>query len=586
MLSVKGLELYFDEKSGIEDNRLLQKKDSSMKKGLLLSMLLLLSFVFCFYPAHPQKSKFSSSLEKPFVIVIPSYNNSAYCKKNLTSVLDQNYANFRVIYIDDCSSDDTFAKVEALVAGSPHASRCILQRNTSNQGALANLYRAVHSCRDEEIVLIVDGDDYLAHENVLQILNKTYADPDVWMTYGNYLDYPSFKQEPHICKEVSPKVIAKGAFRSVEWSTSHLRTFYASLFKKIRLSDLLYEGKFFPMGADLACTYPLLEMAGSHSRFIKDVLYLYNRSNPLNDHKKDVALQRNCADCIKKLPRYAPLGELPSTTLASDAADIVIFSYDRPLQLHALLESIEKYISRIQSITVIYRSSAPEFQSAYETVNNTFPHARFIAQSERPQEDFKPLLLQAVYETKSPYVLFAVDDMIVKDFIDLGASIHALEAAQAYGFYFSHSTSLKQSFMRRCSEALPPLVPLGNMYAWQFKHGEIDWKYPNSLDMVLYRKEEIRKDLLKMSFHNPNTFEDLWDKRAQLKKIGLFYEDSKVVGIPLNLVNPSDNRALHTHSAAELLEKYKRGLKLDIAPLYQIKNSSKHIPYEPTFIRR
>ena len=215
-----------------------------------------------------------------------------------------------------------------------------------------------------------------------------------------------------------------------------------------------------------------------------------------------------------------------------------------------------------------------------------FPKAHFLAQSDRPQEDFKPLVLQAVYGTKSPYILFAVDDMIVKDFIDLSASIRSLEAAQAYGFYFCHSTRLKESFMRSCAQPLPPLVRLESAFAWQFKQGEVDWKYPNSLDMVLYRKEEIRKDLLKMPFHNPNTFEDLWDKRAKLKKIGLFYENSKAVGIPLNLVNPSENRALHTLTAAELLEKYKAGLKIDIAPLCQIQNTSKHIPYEPTFIQR
>ena len=72
--------------------------------------------------------------------------------------------------------------------------------------------------KDEEIVLVLDGDDCLAHENVLKALNKAYADPDVWMTYGNYLDYPTLlKQEPCICKEIPQKVIAAGSFRSAEW---------------------------------------------------------------------------------------------------------------------------------------------------------------------------------------------------------------------------------------------------------------------------------------------------------------------------------------------------------------------------------
>ena len=36
--------------------------------------------------------------EKPFVIVVPSYNNEKYCEQNLLSILGQEYQNFRVIY--------------------------------------------------------------------------------------------------------------------------------------------------------------------------------------------------------------------------------------------------------------------------------------------------------------------------------------------------------------------------------------------------------------------------------------------------------------------------------------------------------
>ena len=39
--------------------------------------------------------------EKPMVVVIPSYNNIKWYKKNLDSVLNQKYQNFRVILIDD-----------------------------------------------------------------------------------------------------------------------------------------------------------------------------------------------------------------------------------------------------------------------------------------------------------------------------------------------------------------------------------------------------------------------------------------------------------------------------------------------------
>lgn len=251
------------------------------------------------------------SVEKPFVIVIPSYNNSAYCEHNLMSVLTQNYNNYRVIYIDDCSKDDTYEKVKSMIERSPIRSRVTLIHNPQNQGALKNLYLAIQSCSDEEVVVTVDGDDFLAHANVLKKLNKVYADPQVWMTYGNYLDYPSYKQKPLICKPLPKSVIRNNSYRNHEWVTSHLRTFYAGLFKKIPKEDLMLEGQFLPMGWDLAFMFPMLEMSGEHCKFIEDILYLYNRSNPINDHKINLALQSACANHVRSKRAYTALTTPP-----------------------------------------------------------------------------------------------------------------------------------------------------------------------------------------------------------------------------------------------------------------------------------
>ena len=47
-----------------------------------------------------------------FVFIIPSYNNEKYYKKNLDSVINQTYKNWRIIYIDDASTDNTFELVK------------------------------------------------------------------------------------------------------------------------------------------------------------------------------------------------------------------------------------------------------------------------------------------------------------------------------------------------------------------------------------------------------------------------------------------------------------------------------------------
>ncbi|MBI2743410.1 MAG: glycosyltransferase family 2 protein [Chlamydiales bacterium] len=261
-------------------------------------------------------SRSKSSLvleEKPFVIVIPSYKNSSFCEKNLRSVFEQKYKNYRVIYIDDCSPDDTFAKAKDLVEKSGQQERFTLIRNEKNRGALSNFYHAIHTCRDNEIIVALDGDDFLAHDEVLVKLNRIYSKGDVWMTYGNYLDYPTYKQSVVSCKKIPDKVVKQNSFRKAPWVSSHLRTFYAGLFKQIKYDDLLYQGNFYPMAGDLAMMFPLLEMSGRHAQFVSDILYLYNRTNPLNDHKVNFALQEQCANAIRASLPYQPLKSLPGS---------------------------------------------------------------------------------------------------------------------------------------------------------------------------------------------------------------------------------------------------------------------------------
>lgn len=542
------------------------------------------------FKAHKKSSKQKSLplVEKPFALIIPSYNNAAYCEKNLRSVFEQKYKNWRVIYIDDCSTDETFTKVKDLVEKCQETARVTLIRNPKNRGSLANYYHAIHTCKDEEIVLALDGDDFLAHDEVLTKLNRVYANENVWMTYGNYLDYPTYKQSVVSCKKIANSVIRKNSYRKEPWIALHLRTFYAGLFKKIRLEDLLYNGKFYPMTGDLAMMYPLFEMAGNHSQFIPDVLYLYNRTNPLNDHKVNFALQQACEGAIRKALPYTPL-----TTLAREEkpekAHLVIFSYNRPLQLYALLESTERFMEGLEKISVLYRASERGFAQGYEQLKTKFPSVLFFRQSDLPEQDFQPLLFEIAFkESSSPYLLFAVDDILVKDPVDIRSCIRSLEKSGAYGFYLAHGLHLNYCFMQNRAQEIPPHVTLDNetTFGWQFKAGEADWNYPNSLDMVLYRREDVEKDLKTLSFTNPNALEDAWAKIHKKKRIGLFYSRSRTLNIPLNLVNHSSNRHLNAYSPEELLEKFKAGLKIDLKPFVHLENRSKHHEADIQFVKR
>lgn len=237
----------------------------------------------------------------PFVLVIIGKNNGASVSKTLDSVFQQNYDNFRVVYVDDGSQDGSFSLVQELISQSQHALQVQLVRNEQSEGFLACLYRTVHDCLDEEIVVVLQGEDWLAHEWVLQRLNAYYANPDLWMTYGQYREYPSFQlgaSRPIRLADWKEK-----GFRSYPFTSFHLTTFYASLFKQIRGDDLTEQGKFFPAAFELAYMLPLLEMAQGHFQYIGEILYISNRQF---GHKEDREQHLRVEKWIRSLPPYAP----------------------------------------------------------------------------------------------------------------------------------------------------------------------------------------------------------------------------------------------------------------------------------------
>lgn len=249
-----------------------------------------------------------------FEIIIPSYNNERWCVGNLLSAVRQNYPHFHVTYIDDCSSDATGTVVEAIIEKYNLHDKVTVIHNTERKGALENLYDAIHACDDNRVIVTLDGDDQLAHNGVLQKLAQVYGNYHVWITYGQFQEWPSGHRG--FCEPMPADVVQKNAFRSFQHLPSHLRTFYAWLFKKINKEDLMHAGTFYTMTWDQAMMFPMMEMAGERHAFIPDVLYLYNAINSISDHRVDQSLQENLARVIRAKACYAVLQDVPSKQLS------------------------------------------------------------------------------------------------------------------------------------------------------------------------------------------------------------------------------------------------------------------------------
>ncbi|MDR3646408.1 MAG: NAD-dependent epimerase/dehydratase family protein [Candidatus Babeliales bacterium] len=269
-------------------------------------------------------------------------------------------------------------------------------------------------------------------------------------------------------------------------------------------------------------------------------------------------------------------------------ADLLAFSYDRPIQLYAFLESGEKYITGLNEINIIYRTSSQEIEAAYAIVKERFKKTNFY----KEENNFKELVIKHAFASPSDYIIFGVDDIFVKDYVNLHDCINALQSANAYGFYLRLGKNITQCYMH--NDEITP-VPKStqideNIFQWSFNTGIGDWKYPNTVDMTLYKKEDIKNNILNIDFKNPSDLEAHWAACSDYNLTGLYFKESKIVNTPLNIVHTEklneDNRHSAIFSTKDLLNIFTKGSKIDINVYHKINNIAPHAAIVPKFINR
>jgi glycosyltransferase involved in cell wall biosynthesis len=243
-----------------------------------------------------------------FVVLITSYNNENNYYRNLDSVVHQRLdAPFEVMYVDDASTDVTGKGVDEFVRDNNLESLVTVIHNKKRVGTLENLYNVIHMCPDHKVIVLVDGNDFLAHDKVLAHIEEEYKKENVWLAYSQMIYYPK-EVSGELSAQFPSWVFKTQSFRYYTWITYQVKTFYAGLFKKIKKEDLLWKDEqFFPMMWDYAIMFPLLEMAsGGHVVFMPEVLYVYNH-NPHSDRHAHTTLQLELGDLIRMKPHYEPI---------------------------------------------------------------------------------------------------------------------------------------------------------------------------------------------------------------------------------------------------------------------------------------
>jgi len=242
--------------------------------------------------------------QNKFIIIATAYNKGKWVGFNVSSIKQQSYQNYLAVYGYDKSTDNTY---EQLVHAIQDDAKFIVIHNEDQESQMSNFYFTWNSLKQagkidpEDIVVEVDADDWLLHPFVLQYLNQVYQDPNIWMTYGHYIEYPSGQVGGHFYMQLPEN----NDVRNNPFAYSHLKTYKAWLLDSIPQEYLINPetGRYWSITADFAMCMPMVELAGRDRIFRLDQpVYVYNSSDESGSESKSrLAEQKRIEQLIRNL---------------------------------------------------------------------------------------------------------------------------------------------------------------------------------------------------------------------------------------------------------------------------------------------
>lgn len=161
-------------------------------------------------------------------VLMPVYNVGPYVEESIKSVLNQTYTDFSILVIDDCSTDDTAARVLSI-----KDPRIRYEKNPHNLGLADNLNRGL-SLIDTEYVARFDGDDLAEPDWLQTCMDVLESHPEIgicssgfeWFgTRNGTVFYPEY-HEDSMCQMLFGCTVIIPVFRKAVFDKNdiHYRT--------------------------------------------------------------------------------------------------------------------------------------------------------------------------------------------------------------------------------------------------------------------------------------------------------------------------------------------------------------------------
>lgn len=268
-----------------------------------------------------------------------------------------------------------------------------------------------------------------------------------------------------------------------------------------------------------------------------------------------------------------------------ESLSVICFSKDRPMQLSALLQSLQAQARIPCQIQVIYRASNSENACAYRALQQENPKCQLIE-----EDDFQSQVNQLLINT-GRFVCFATDDSVFFQSFDLEG---VLDDPRVMCFSLRLGMNSQYCYTSDRAMPAPKFYCNESCLLWAWPDASDDYAYPMSLDGHIFRKSTLIPIMRSLEFRNPNELEDQLAKRVLQPEVlresprwMASYRNSRYVSIPINRIqNTFKNRVGQDprYSPTKLLMRYQRGERIDVEKTVLTPPIGAHQEYRLAFV--
>lgn len=247
-----------------------------------------------------------------------TYNQEAFVKTSLQSILQQTYTPLEIIISDDASTDQTFPIIQQVVADYQGPHTLVVTQNACNLGIAENINK-VWRMAQGELVVNATGSDISMPERVAELVRVWQADPAVYAVcsavtqideHGRVIKNKSIRK----WHKTEHAAIMSDQFYWIGSSAAYSRALYLRFGDMHGVEDLVYYRRALLLGKIAYVDHPLVHwrMRGVSN---PEAETWYIEARRLNEWRLACAYQarsdlERVADCLKHKRLYRACARL------------------------------------------------------------------------------------------------------------------------------------------------------------------------------------------------------------------------------------------------------------------------------------